>query len=70
MNLSVIDYAIDDKVMAVGVEGYPTMNAKAHITIAVNRNAGGKPVMSNNLTDWKEINFKIELKGIVTEIKK
>jgi len=69
-DLSVLDYAIDDKVMAVGVEGYPTTNAKAHITLAVNRNAGGKPMMSNNLTDWKEINFKIELKGIVTEIKK
>ena len=70
VDLSVLDYAIDDKVMAVGVEGYPTTNAKAHITIAVNRSAGGKPVMSNNLTDWKEINFKIELKGIITEIKK
>ena len=46
---------MDDKVMAVGVEGYPTNNKKAHITVAVNRTAGGKPMMSNNLSDWKKV---------------
>ena len=68
--LSVIDYAIDDKVMAVGVEGYSSNNKKAHITIAVNRTNGGKPFMSNQLSDWKPIGFQIKLTGIVTEVKK
>lgn len=68
--LTVLDYGMDDKVMAVGVEGYPTNNKKPHVTIAVNRKNGGKPFMSNNLTDWKDIGFKFQLKGVVTEIKK
>jgi len=69
INLDVIDYAIDDKVMAVGVKGYNTQNVKAHITLAVNRMDGGKPFMSNKLSDWKPINFPIELTGKVEELK-
>jgi hypothetical protein len=68
IELNVIDYAIDDKVMAVGVDGYPTENKKPHITLAVNRQDGGKPVMSNNLVDWKLIGFPLKLTGIVTEL--
>jgi hypothetical protein len=68
VELSVTDYAIDDKVMAVGVKGYPTNNKKAHITLAVNRQGGGKPVMSNNLTDWRQIQFSIPLMGKITEV--
>lgn len=70
IELNVIDYAIDDKVMAVGVEGYPTNNKKAHITLAVNRQGGGKPMMSNNLTEWRPIEFPLVLKGIVTQIRR
>ena len=68
ITLNVVDYAIDDKVMAVGVEGYQTANKKAHVTIAVNRQNGGKPFMSNNLVDWKPLGFPLSLTGIITEI--
>lgn len=67
VTLNVIDYAVDDKVMAVGVEGYKTTNVKAHITIAVNRKDGGKPFMSNKLTDWKPLGFPLEITGKVSE---
>jgi hypothetical protein len=68
ITLNVEDYAIDDKVMAVGVEGYVSMNIKPHITLAVNVNEGGKPVMSNQLTDWRPIPFPLKLTGKVTEV--
>jgi hypothetical protein len=68
VELTVIEYAIDNLVMAVGVKGYPTNNKKAHITIAINRNEGGKPVMSNNLTDWRPIGFSVILNGTITEV--
>jgi hypothetical protein len=67
--LNVKDYAINDKVMAVGVDGYESNNIKPHITLAVNKKAGGKPVMSNKLTDWKELIFPLALTGKVTEVK-
>lgn len=68
ITLNVVDYAMDDLVMAVGVEGYPTTNAKPHITIAVNRADGGKPFMSNKLTDWKPLGFPLKITGKVTEV--
>jgi len=68
VELTVIDYAIDDLVMAVGVTGYPTNNAKPHITMAVNVDGGGKPFFSNKLTDWKPIGFPLKVSGIVTEV--
>lgn len=68
VHLSVNDFAIDDRVAAVGVSGFESQNAKSHITLAVNRNAGGKPVMSNNLTDWKKLKRPLSITGKVTEI--
>ncbi len=68
IHLNVIDYAMDDKVMAVGVKGYPSTNTKPHITIAVNRAEGGKPFMSNKLTDWRKIGFSFELTGKIEEV--
>ena len=50
--LRVETFAMDDKVMAVGVTGYPTKNEHPHITIAVNRANGGAPKMSNDLNNW------------------
>lgn len=50
--------ASDEKVMAVGVDlpaGVTSKNATPHITVAVNRDGGGKPVMSNNLKEWNAI---------------
>jgi hypothetical protein len=66
--LNVLDYAMDNKVLAVGVEGYNSLNEKPHITVAVNRKDGGKPFMSNNLTNWKPLGFPLKLTGKITEI--
>lgn len=68
IHLNVTDYAIDDKVMAVGVKGYESANEKPHITIAVNRAEGGKPYLSTKLTDWRKIGFSFDLKGKITEV--
>ena len=70
IQLSVKDIAMDDIVMAVGVTGFGSTNAKPHITIAVNRRECGKPSMSNKLTDWKSIGRPLLLTGKVTEISK
>jgi len=69
VKLNVISYAIDDLVMAVGVQGVPTTNKIPHITIAVNRKDGGKPFMSNKLTDWKSLGFPLKLTGKIEELK-
>ena len=54
--LKVVSYAMDDKVMAVGVETeLPSKNKIKHITVAVNREAGGKPFLSNQLTAWESV---------------
>jgi predicted kinase len=37
-----------------------------HVTIALNPN-GGKPVMSNDITNWSELPKRMELVGVVTE---
>lgn len=68
VRLSVDDIAIDDKVIAVGVSGFNSRNNKAHITLAVNRKEGGKPMMSNNLTNWQKIKRPLLITGKVTEV--
>ena len=68
--LHVQDYAIDDKVMAVSADGYETKNDKPHITIAVNRADGGKPFLSNKLSDWRPLGFPLELTGKIVEVKR
>ena len=68
VRLAVEDIAMDDKVIAVGVSGFKTNNSKAHITLAVNRANGGKPMMSNNLRNWERIRRPLSLTGKVLEI--
>jgi len=68
VRLSVNEFAIDDKVMAVGVSGFETHNAKAHITLAVNRANGGKPMMSNKLTNWQPLKRPLYITGKVIEV--
>lgn len=68
VHLTVTEFAMNDKVAAVGVSGFETRNAKAHITLAVNRAEGGKPMMSNNLTDWKPVKRPLLVTGTVTEV--
>lgn len=68
VTLTVKELGVSDMAMAVKVGGYPSTNNIPHITIAVNVNEGGKPVMSNQITNWKPVkNFNIT--GTVTEVK-
>jgi predicted kinase len=66
--LTVTDVGLSDMAMAVKVSGYPSKNENPHITIAVNPD-GGKPAMSNQITNWRPVK-KVMLNGVVTEIKK
>lgn len=60
---------ISDMAMAVAVQSdIETKNEIPHITVAINPD-GGKPVMSNNITNWQDVRMFILL-GEVTEIKK
>ena len=53
VRLCVNDIAMDDKVIAVGVSGFESRNAKPHITICTIN--GGKPVDSNGICEWISI---------------
>lgn len=68
VTLTVTDIGLSDMAMAVKVTGYVSNNEIPHITIAVNPD-GGKPVMSNQITNWRPVK-KVMLNGVVTEIKK
>lgn len=69
VQLRVTKVGISDMAMAVGVEGYHSDNEKPHITIAVNRSGGGKPVMSNNIQKWDNLENYVNLSGKVNEEK-
>lgn len=67
--LSVVSLASDEKVMAVGVRSdVPSKNDKPHVTIAVNRAAGGKPFLSNKLTEWEPLMEPFELTGVIQQV--
>lgn len=70
MRLVVDGFGKGDKVIAVRchAEGVDSDNKTPHITIAVNRATGGKPAMSNLITDWYEIKRPLLLTGKITEI--
>lgn len=52
-SMKIVGVGYDDKVLAVKVDTEcPSSNAIKHITIGVNRANGGKPFLSNKLTDW------------------
>jgi len=54
--LDVVAIGKNEKVMAVKIETViSSANAIKHITVAVNKNAGGKPVYSNQITNWVPI---------------
>lgn len=67
VQLTVESFAMDDKVIAVGVSGYHSNNQQPYITLAVNDQNGGKPVMSNYLTNWEKI-LRFKVSGIITEV--
>jgi len=60
------EIGISEMAIAVKVNGYHSDNAIPHITIAINPN-GGKPVMSNDITNWEPLDLPITLNGVVTE---
>jgi predicted kinase len=68
VTLTVTHVGLTDKVIAVQVEGYESANKVPHITVAVNPD-GGKPVMSNDITNWQNVKPFV-LMGVVTEVKK
>ena len=56
-----------DGVIAVEVDTVvPSKNARKHITLAVDRLNGWKPVQSNNIAEWKDID-PFTLWGVVQE---
>ena len=69
VQLKVTKIGISDVAIAVGVEGYQSDNDKPHITIAVNKAKGGKPVMSNNIEVWENWEGGPNLTGKVVEEK-
>jgi hypothetical protein len=69
INLTATHLGVSDKAIAVKVDGYHSDNKVPHITIAVNRKEGGKPVMSNDIQDWKKLPTYINLSGVVSEEK-
>lgn len=69
-NLQVTKLAQDDRVMAVGVETEcPSANPVKHVTLAVNRQNGGKPFHSNQL-NWAQAQDQppLNLHGTVQEV--
>ena len=56
-----------DKAIAVGIDidGVPCTQAYPHITVAVNRATGGKPVDSNYIRDFEDVYENVELSGTV-----
>lgn len=60
-------FGSSDKAMAIEVEGIESKNKIPHITIAINRETGGKPVDSNKITNWKKIKM-FDVTGVITEV--
>lgn len=67
--LEVVGAAINGSVFAVKVDSkVPSKNRTKHITIAVNKAKGAKPVMSNYLTDWTSFPVPLKLNGVIEEV--
>ena len=66
--LRVVGWALDERTLAVKVQGYPSTNAHAHITVAVNSAAGAKPKDSNLHMKWTPIAAPLRLVGVVEEV--
>jgi len=60
VSLTVTHIGMSDMAIAARVQGYKTTMDIPHVTIAVNTAEGGKPAMSNEITDWEPVdNFQI-----------
>lgn len=70
INIDAVALGTNDKVAALKVSIDRPIDFKGrtpHITLAFNKNAGAKPVMSNDLKDWKNISV-VKLKGTIQEV--
>lgn len=68
-NLALTHVAIDDKVMAFKVtSSVDSVNETKHVTFAVNRANGGKPVDSNKLTNWVPLMATVGCLGEYKEV--
>jgi hypothetical protein len=70
VTVDVTAIAKNDMVVAVKVSVDKNLDfggRTPHITLAFNKNAGGKPAMSNQLKEWKSITT-IKLKGNIEEV--
>lgn len=68
VTLKVTKLANDNMCMAIGVTGAYCENKIPHVTLAVNKAGGGKPQMSNNLTDWVPYTVDFDLTGTIQEV--
>lgn len=66
--LEITHVGVSDKAVAVRVIGFPSTNKIPHVTVAVNVREGGKPAMSNEITDWRVVSDAPKLKGTVQEV--
>tara|TARA_Y100001963_G_scaffold40314_1_gene56504 strand:+ start:245 stop:1183 length:939 start_codon:yes stop_codon:yes gene_type:complete len=64
IKLTAYEIGVSDKTIALKVKGYNVKSGIPHITIAVNRKAGGKPRMSKDIKKWEKIK-PIKLQGVV-----
>lgn len=68
VELTATDIGISDKAIAFKVKGFESKNKIPHITLAVNREKGGKPFDSNKITDWHPLNKEVTLSGYVKHL--
>ena len=68
VQLSVNGIGMSDKALAIRVEGFYSKNKIPHITVAIDRKNGAKPVDSNKIEKWADFGGEIYLTGIVEEV--
>jgi len=70
--LTVTEVGLSKLACAVKVEGYDgeTNNKFPHVTLAINRDIGGKPKDSNDVSKWKPLHItdQIELNGVAENL--
>lgn len=66
-DLKVTHVGKSDMAIAVRVEGYFSYNDIPHITLAINKKEGAKPMMSNQITNWVAVD-PIVVSGTVSEV--
>ena len=68
VKMTVSELGISDKAIALKTD-IKTMNKIPHITVAINKKNGAKPVDSNKITDWDSIE-EFTVYGTVEEVEK